>query len=228
MVSRNRGTRSWSPASISDFSIGGNTVFQIPWWSCCLFPPPEGGSSLPSGHSMTLPFPSGTGGLPTTMQDRRQPLHPVGWPSCPCRCRGTRHISNNQEQWAGLVVAHSSFGSGSWGVPGISELSRAPHLHAAETALLPEPPSTLQPAPPALHQPEGHFMVHLYQEQEGRGQRARWQCQNFPAWRRVVQGLLPGVQEALECCRTLSTSLTHQLYSSTDPAQPCRQPRQIF
>lgn len=52
---------------------------------------------------MTLPLPCGSGGLPTAMQDRRQLLQPVGWSSCSCRCRGIRHISNNQEQWLGLL-----------------------------------------------------------------------------------------------------------------------------
>lgn len=116
-------------------------VFQTPWWSCCFLPPGEGGSSLPSRHIMILLFPCGTGDLPTTMQDRRQPLHPVGWSSCSCRCRGIRQISNNQEQWAGLAVAHSSFGSGIWRAPGISDLSRLHTLHTAETALLPAPPA---------------------------------------------------------------------------------------
>lgn len=67
-------------------------------------------------------------------------------------------------------------------------------------------------------------MVHLYQEQEGRGQNARWQHQEqlalFSYHPSQLGGDLPRAfyletPAALECCRSLSTSLTHQLCSST-------------
>lgn len=101
-------------------------------------------------------------------------------------------------------------------------------LHTAGTALLP-----IQPGPPELHQPEGDFIVQLYQEQEGRGQKPQEQLALPSDHTSQLGGELSRAfcletQEALECCRTLSTSLTHQLCSSTHPAQPCRQPRRVF
>lgn len=89
---------------------------------------------------MTLPLPCGSGCLPTAMQDRRQLLQPVGSYICSCRWRGIRHISNNQEQWLGLLWHTAPLGQAAEELLG--SLTWA-GLHALHAALLPTPPSLL-------------------------------------------------------------------------------------